>query len=58
MRTRAIAAVLPLAALCGWLLWQQQALGPMPATLAALEAQRTEGQPQGLRDMPDTFPGP
>ena len=51
MRTRAIAAVLPLAALCGWLLWQQQALGPMPATCAALEA-------RGLRAMPDTFPGP
>lgn len=51
MRTRTIAAVLPLTALLGWLLWQQQALGPMPATGAALEA-------QGLRQMPDTFPGP
>lgn len=51
MRARTIAAVLPLAALLGWLLWQQQALGPMPATGAALEA-------QGLRQMPDTFPGP
>jgi len=51
MQTRTIAAVLPLVALLGWLLWQQQALGPMPATGAALEA-------QGLRQMPDTFPGP
>jgi hypothetical protein len=51
MGARAIAAALPLAVLLCWLLWQQQAIGPMPATGAALEA-------QGLRQMPDTFPGP
>jgi hypothetical protein len=51
MRARTIAAALPLAALLVWLLWQQRALGPMPPTRAALEA-------QGLHPMPDTFPGP